>query len=99
MENIRFRYIDYSQSLMDSLKSSREKETLIVFSDYLLKKNYSDREKISLFGKPQEVCTIDEFYGKIFLTDRVILKEAKRMLTLFSSLNREEKKKLGMENY
>ncbi|MGL4402201.1 MAG: PD-(D/E)XK nuclease family protein [Fusobacteriaceae bacterium] len=99
MCNIKFRYIDYSQSLMDSLKSSREKDTLIVFSDYLLKKNYSDREKISLFEKPQEVCTIDEFYGKIFLTDRVILKEAKRMLTLFSSLDREIKKNLDMQNY
>lgn len=99
MENIRFRYIDYSQSLIDSLKSRGEKDILIVFSHYLLKKNYLDREKISLFEKPQEVVTIDEFYGKIFLTERVILKEAKRMLTLFTSLDREIKKRLGMENY
>ncbi|MGL6098687.1 MAG: hypothetical protein ACRC0G_03570, partial [Fusobacteriaceae bacterium] len=99
MENIRFRYIDYSQSLMDSLKSSRDKDNIIVFSHYLLKKNYSNREEISLFQKPQEVLTIDEFYGKIFLTDKVILKEAKRMLTLFSSLNKELKKKLAVENY
>lgn len=99
MENIHFRYIDYSQSLIDSLKSRGEKDTLIVFSHYLLKKNYLDREKISLFEKPQEVLTIDEFYGKIFTTEKIILKEAKRMLTLFSSLDRETKKKLNMENY
>lgn len=55
--------------------------------------------KPSLFEQGETLLKIEEFYSKVFTTEKIILKEAKRMLTLFSSLSSETKKKLGMENY
>ncbi|MGL5050460.1 MAG: hypothetical protein ACRC6E_07500, partial [Fusobacteriaceae bacterium] len=97
--SISFRYVDYKESLVTSLKKSGDSDVLLVFSDYLLKRAYNEKQKTFLFQKKEEVFTKDEFFEKAFLTEKGILKESKRFLTLYTSLNEKIKEKLKITGY
>ncbi|MGL4533962.1 MAG: hypothetical protein ACRCUA_02740, partial [Fusobacteriaceae bacterium] len=60
--SISFRYVDYKESLVTSLKKSGDSDVLLVFSDYLLKRAYNEKQKTFLFQKKEEVFTKDEFF-------------------------------------
>ena len=97
---MKFIYIDYGKNFINEIKKRKpDEKTIIVFSDYFLKNSYmKNREKNILVLEP-EYFTLEEFQKKIFITEKLILTEAKRPLTLFRVLTKDLKEKLKMENY
>ena len=97
---MKFIHIDYGKKFINEIKKREpNQETIIVFSDYFLKNSYmKTREKNILVPEPK-YFTLEEFQKKIFTTEKMILTEAKRPLTLFRVLTKDLKKKLKMENY
>ena len=97
---MKFIYIDYGKNFINEIKGRKpDRDTAIVFSDYFFKNSYmKNREKNILVLEP-EYFTIEEFQKKIFKTDKMILTEAKRPLTLFKILDKSLKDKLKMQNY
>lgn len=94
---MKFTYINYGDNIMRKLKSNGE--TIIVFCDYFLKNFYLKNREKNIFVPEGKYFTLDEFQKKIFVTEKMILTEAKRPLTLYRVLNRELKEKLKIQNY
>ncbi|MGL6064124.1 MAG: PD-(D/E)XK nuclease family protein [Fusobacteriaceae bacterium] len=94
---IKFNYIDYGQKIVDSL--SKGKNNLYIFSSYLLRNLYKEKTKVSIFEKIPTVLTLDEFKKEIYKSDKIILREAKRTLSLYLALSSRTKKKIGIEGY
>ena len=95
-----FIYIDYGKNFINEIKKQKpNKDTILVFSDYFFKNSYmKNREKNILISEPK-YFTLEEFQKKIFKTEKMILTEAKRPLTLFKVLTKELKEKLKMQSY
>ena len=95
-----FIYIDYGKNFINEIKKQNpNKDTILVFSDYFFKNSYmKNREKNILISEPK-YFTLEEFQKKIFKTEKMILTEAKRPLTLFKVLTKELKEKLKMQSY
>lgn len=94
---MKFTYINYGDNIMRKLKSNGE--TIIVFCDYFLKNFYLKNREKNIFVPEGKYFTLDEFQKKIFVTEKMILTEAKRPLTLYRVLNKELKEKLKIQNY
>ena len=97
---MKFIYIDYGKNFINEIKKQNpNKDTILVFSDYFFKNSYmKNREKNILISEPK-YFTLEEFQKKIFKTEKMILTEAKRPLTLFKVLTKELKEKLKMQSY
>lgn len=94
---IKFNYIDYGQKIVDSLP--RGKDNLYVFSSYLLRNLYKEKIKTNIFEKIPVMLTLDEFKNKIYKTDKIILREAKRMISLYLALSSKLKERLNITGY
>lgn len=96
---MKFKYIDYGQNITSVIP--KDNRSIIIFSDYILKNIYIDKllKNLNIFEQKQLVMTIDEFNNKVFQTDKIILKEAKRMLTLYGAIKNETLEKTNCSNY
>lgn len=95
-----FTYIDYGINFIDKIKEKNpDEKTILVFSDYFLKNLYIKNKTKNIFKREAECFTIEEFQKKIFKTEKMILTEAKRPLTLFRVLDKDLKEKLKIQNY
>ncbi|MGL5123611.1 MAG: PD-(D/E)XK nuclease family protein [Fusobacteriaceae bacterium] len=94
---IKFNYIDYGQKIVDSL--SKGEDNLYIFSSYLLRNLYKEKMKTNIFEKISEMLTLDEFKNEMYKTDKIILREAKRTLSLYLALNSKTKERLKITGY
>ena len=94
---MKFTYLNYGDNILRKLKASLK--TIIVFPDYALKNFYLRKREKNILVPEGKIFTLEEFQKKIFKTDKMILTEAKRPLTLYKVLNKELKEKLNIQNY
>lgn len=98
-----FKYIEYNSknknTLIDSFKEiSKDKNNLIVVENNIEKLYYKSME-INLNDTLSDIISMEDFREKIFLTDRYILRETKRIILFFNALTEEQKLKLNIKNY
>jgi adenylate kinase family enzyme len=94
-----FKYLDFKTKIIDNLEA--KSDTLVVFSDYLLKNIYRDKKMktINILQTQETFITFKDFQNIIFSTDKVIIRESKRILSLYSSLTTSLINDLNIENY
>ncbi|MGL4867590.1 MAG: hypothetical protein ACRC4S_02880, partial [Cetobacterium sp.] len=93
---MKFDYIDYGDSLIQGLK--KDQSIVYVFSDYPLKNSQRKESKRNLFEPDPIYLTIDEFKREVFKTDKIILSEAKRFVSLYNYMKKEFEK-ININNY
>ena len=95
-----FIYIDYGKNFINEIKERKpDKDTIIVFSDYFFKNSYMKNREKNILVSEAKYFTLEEFQKKVFKTEKMILTEAKRPLTLFRVLDKGLKEKFKMQNY
>ncbi|WP_291255211.1 PD-(D/E)XK nuclease family protein [Fusobacterium sp.] len=98
---VNFRYIDYGVKF-SGLYSDREaqaEKNLYVFLDNRMKEIFFKRVSSRFLEPTPTLLTMEEFKDRIFYTDRIILKEAKRILAFFKCIPQSIKDELGIGNY
>ncbi|WP_426709863.1 PD-(D/E)XK nuclease family protein [Cetobacterium sp. SF1] len=92
-----FKYIEYGKDITLTLRE--DMETIYVFSDYFLKNNYKKNLKKNIFKGVPTIFTFEEFKEKIFETEKVILREAKRFISFYNGNKELLKELLNMDSY
>ncbi|MCI6153269.1 MAG: PD-(D/E)XK nuclease family protein [Fusobacterium perfoetens] len=94
---MRFKYINFKE---DYIKNIENKETtLLIFNDYFLKNYYLRNREKNILEKEGTFLTLEEFQKNIFTTDKIILTEAKRPLTLYKNISTSLKEEFNINNY
>ncbi|MGL5088949.1 MAG: PD-(D/E)XK nuclease family protein [Fusobacteriaceae bacterium] len=83
---MQFEYINYGGSLIQGLK--KDPLVLYIFSDYPLKNSQRKESKRNIFEPDPVYYTIDEFKNRAFRTDKIILSEAKRFISLYNYMKK-----------
>ena len=98
---IKFKYIDYGANFYKEYwkEEDRSEKNLYIFLDNRMRDIFSKRMLGKLFIKTPTLVTLEDFKEKVFLSDRIILKEAKRILAFFKSLPKEVKEELDINSY
>lgn len=94
---MKFTYLNYGDNILRKLNTNSK--TIVVFSDYSLKNFYLRKREKNILVPEGKIFILDEFQKKIFKTEKMVLTEAKRPLTLYGILNKELKEKLNIQNY
>ncbi len=97
MEKIKYNYFSFKENYIKSLVSS--KDTILVFNDYFLKNYFLKNRKKNILENQGKIYTIDEFKKEIFVTEKIILTEAKRPLSLYNSLSKNIKEEMRIRSY
>lgn len=93
---MKFEYIDYGGSLIQGLK--KDPSVVYVFSDYPLKNSQRKESKRNIFEPDPLYLTMEEFKELAFSTNKVILSEAKRFVSLYNCMKKEFTE-LNINNY
>lgn len=93
---MKFEYIPYGGSLIQGLK--KHPSVLYIFSDYPLKNSQRKESKRNIFEPDPVYLTIEEFKDMAFRTDKIVLSEAKRFVSLYNYLKKEFKE-ININNY
>lgn len=98
---INFRYIGYGTSFIAeySGKNNPKKDYLYIFNDNRMKSIFSKKMRWNFFNAQPTLLTFNELKEQIFYTDKVILKEAKRILAFYTSIPKDIKEELGIKSY
>lgn len=98
---INFRYIGYGTSFIAeySGKNNQKKDYLYIFNDNRMKSIFSKKMRWNFFNDQPTLLTFNELKEQIFYTDKVILKEAKRILAFYASIPKDIKEELGIKSY
>lgn len=92
-----FKYYDYDQDLF--------KEIISKEAEVYLFKNYEDLKEAVRVYQPEPLTkqslflTLKEFKERLFSSEKILLKEEKLPLILYSVLNEAEKEELNLDNY
>ena len=99
--SINFKYIDYGIKFSGvySDERARDRKNLYVFSDNRMKEIFSKRFLMDIFKPSPTLLTMEEFKERVFYTDRVLLKEAKRILAFFKCIPQNIKDELDITTY
>lgn len=92
-----FKYFPLGINYLKNLEN--KKDVLIVFSDYFLENTFLKIREKKILIPGGTFLTFDEFQREIFVTDRVVLTEAKRPLTLYQNISQEVKDFFDIKNY
>lgn len=100
-KKINFRYINYKNSFIEEYKENKDKveSNLYLFSDNRMKSVFVKKMKRDIFSKQPEFMTMDEFKERIFISDKIVLKEAKRILAFYKSIPQDIKDELNIKSY
>ncbi|WP_432204355.1 PD-(D/E)XK nuclease family protein [Cetobacterium somerae] len=93
---MKFEYISYGGSLIGGLK--KDPSVVYIFSDYPLKNSQRKESRRNIFEPDPLYLTIDEFKNMAFKTDKIILSEAKRFVSLYNYMKKEFSE-LNINNY
>lgn len=98
---INFKYIDYGTNFYRNYwkKEDKLETNLYIFLDNRMRDIFAKEMLGKLFIKPPTLITLEEFREKSFLSDKVILKEAKRILAFFKCIPQDVKEELGISTY
>lgn len=98
---INFRYIGYGTNFIVeySGKKNIQKDYLYIFNDNRMKSIFSKKMRWNFFNEQPTLLTFNELKEQIFYTDKVILKEAKRILAFYTSIPKDIKEELGIKSY
>lgn len=98
---INFRYIGYGTSFIAeySGKNNQKKDYLYIFNDNRMKSIFSKKMRWNFFNAQPTLLTFNELKEQIFYTDKVILKEAKKILAFYTSIPKDIKEELGIKSY
>ena len=98
---INFRYIGYGTSFIAeySGKKNIKKNYLYIFSDNRMKSIFSKKMRWNFFNEQPTLLTFNELKEQIFYTDKIVLKEAKRILAFYTSIPKDLKEELGIKSY
>ena len=98
---INFRYIGYGTSFIAeySGKNNQKKNYLYIFSDNRMKSIFSKKMRWNFFNEQPTLLTFNELKEQIFYTDKIVLKEAKRILAFYTSIPKDLKEELGIKSY
>ena len=98
---INFRYIGYGTSFIAeySGKKNIKKNYLYIFSDNRMKSIFSKKMRWNFFYEHPTLLTFNELKEQIFYTDKIVLKEAKRILAFYTSIPKDLKEELGIKSY
>lgn len=94
---MKFSYFKLGENYLKNIENNEK--TLIIFNDYFLKNTFLKNRKKNILIPSGTYLTYDEFQKEIFLTDKTVLTEAKRPLTLYQSISSEIKKSEKINNY
>lgn len=99
--SINFKYVDYGVrfSGIYSDEKARDRKNLYIFSDNRMKEIFSKRFLMDIFKPSPTLLTMEEFKERVFYTDRVLLKEAKRILAFFKCIPQNIKDELDITTY
>ena len=100
-KKINFRYIGYGNSFADEYwkKEDKVESNLYLFSDNRMKSVFVKKMKKDIFSKQPEFLTMNEFKERIFISDKIVLKEAKRILAFYKSIPQDVKEELNIKSY
>ena len=98
---INFRYIGYGTSFIAeySGKNNQKKDYLYIFNDNRMKSIFSKKMRWNFFNEQPTLLTFNELKEQIFYTDKIVLKEAKRILAFYTSIPKDIKEELGIKSY
>ena len=97
---MKFQYLSYRDDIFESIVDETPK--IYVFdkvSNKNLAKDYYLKLTGSPMGKRSEFLTTGELKERIFLADKIMLKEEKPVLLFYQALGPELKKSLKIDNY
>lgn len=98
---INFRYIGYGTSFIAeySGKKNIQKDYLYIFNDNRMKSIFSKKMRWNFFNEQPTLLTFNELKEQIFYTNKIVLKEAKRILAFYTSIPKDIKEELGIKSY
>ena len=99
---VSFSYISYDEKfykLFEDNKYFSSDKILFVFVDNRMKEIFTRKVAGKLFSKNPVLVTFDELKERIFLSDKIVLKEAKRILAFFKSIPEDVRKELEITSY
>ena len=98
---INFRYIGYGTSFIAeySGKNNQKKDYLYIFNDNRMKSIFSKKMRWNFFNEQPTLLTFNELKEQIFYTNKIVLKEAKRILAFYTSIPKDIKEELGIKSY
>jgi len=97
---LKFQYLSYRNDIFESIVDHTPK--IYIFdkvSNKNLAKDYYLKLTGSPMGKRSEFLTTGELKERIFLTDKILLKEEKPVLLFYQALGPELKRSLKIDNY
>ncbi len=94
---MKFKYFKLGENYLKDLENTEK--TLIVFNDYFLKNTFLKNKKKNILVPSGTYLTCDEFQKEIFITEKSVLTEAKRPLTLYQNISSEIKSSEKINNY
>ena len=94
---MKFKYFKLGENYLKDLENTEK--TLIVFNDYFLKNTFLKNRKKNILVPSGTYLTCDEFQKEIFITEKSVLTEAKRPLTLYQNISSEIKSSEKINNY
>lgn len=99
---INFKYFKYGENFFtfyEGNKYLRTGENLYIFQDNRMRDIFYKKLHNGMMASSAAFLTFEEFRQRVFLTDKVILRESKRILAFFKSLDREIKEELEIKTY
>ena len=95
-----FEYISYEQDIFKTVLDDKPK--IYIFEKAsnrnIARELYYESMGLKI-AERSLFLTVSELREKIFLTDKIVLKEEKPVLLFYQALSRDLKKKMGVENY
>ncbi|MGM0502788.1 MAG: PD-(D/E)XK nuclease family protein, partial [Bacillota bacterium] len=96
--NLEFEYIDYKDDLLAEVIDNQE-PCIYLFANYNDKQEAEKVYQKPLLKQRSLFLTLDELKEKLFVTDKLVLKEEKLVLMFYEVLTKADKEKLGIEDY
>ena len=92
-----FKYFKLGENYLKNIEN--DEKTLVIFNDYFLKNTFLKNRKKNILIPSGTFLTFDEFQKEIFITEKIVLTEAKRPLTLYQNISPEIKKSEKINSY
>jgi len=91
-------YVDYTDYLLETAIEAQEPKVYLVVDNYQ-KQAVKQEYQAPLLAQGSLFLTRKELKEKLFLPERIVLKEEKRVLIFYEVLTDKDKEQLGIESY
>lgn len=94
---MKFIYYNLGENYLKNIENNDK--TLIIFNDYFSKNTFLKNRKKNILIPNGTYLTLDEFQKEIFITNKIVLTEAKRPITLYKALSSDTKSYFKIKSY